>query len=58
MAGMKLIEKKQATYYGIGLALNRLLQAIFNDETVVLCVMFTKRRVSTKGFIYRGSSNY
>ncbi|MFR1449474.1 MAG: L-lactate dehydrogenase [Beduini sp.] len=38
MAANEIIEKKQATYYGIGLALNRLLQAIFNDENVVLCV--------------------
>ena len=33
-----IISKKKATYYGIGLALNRLIQSIFNDEHTILCV--------------------
>lgn len=37
-AAYDIISKKKATYYGIGLALNRLIQAIFNDEHNILCV--------------------
>jgi MFS superfamily sulfate permease-like transporter len=34
----KIIEKKKATYYGIGMALNRLIKAILNDENSILTV--------------------
>lgn len=37
-AAYDIIAKKKATYYGIGLALNRLIQSIFNDERNILCV--------------------
>ena len=37
-AAYKIIEKKRATYYGIGLALNRLVHAIFNNENAVMTV--------------------
>jgi len=37
-AAYDIISKKKATYYGIGLALNRLIQSIFNDEHNILCV--------------------
>ena len=37
-AAYEIIERKKATYYGIGLALNRLIQAILNDENAVLTV--------------------
>ena len=59
-AANEIIEKKASHYYGIGLASNRLLQAIFNDENCRFYVshVYKKRRVSTKGFIYRGSSNF
>ena len=37
-AAYEIIEKKRATYYGIGLALNRLVKAILNDENAILTV--------------------
>lgn len=35
-AAYQIIEKKRATYYGIGLALSRLVFAILNNENVIL----------------------
>ncbi len=37
-AAYEIIEKKNATYYGIGMALNRLIKAILNDEKAILTV--------------------
>ena len=37
-AAYKIIEKKKATYYGIGMALNRLIKAVLNDENAILTV--------------------
>ncbi|MFV0255127.1 MAG: L-lactate dehydrogenase [Erysipelotrichaceae bacterium] len=37
-AAYQIIEKKKATYYGIGLALSRLVAAILNDEDLILAV--------------------
>ncbi len=37
-AAYKIIEKKKATYYGIGMALNRLVRAILDDENSILTV--------------------
>lgn len=37
-AAYEIIERKKATYYGIGLALNKLIQSIFNDTNKILCV--------------------
>ncbi len=37
-AGYEIVKRKQSTYYGIGLALNRLVQAILNDENTILTV--------------------
>ncbi|MFR7590694.1 MAG: L-lactate dehydrogenase [Longibaculum sp.] len=37
-AAYEIIERKKATYYGIGLALNKLVNSIFNDENKILCV--------------------
>lgn len=37
-AAYEIIEKKQATYYGIGVALTRLVKAILNDEEAILTV--------------------
>lgn len=34
----EIIDRKQATYYGIGLALNKLIQSIFDDAHKILCV--------------------
>ena len=37
-AAYEIIEKKRATYYGIGMALNRLVRAILDDENSILTV--------------------
>ena len=37
-AAYEIIEKKRATYYGIGMALNRLIKAVINDENSILTV--------------------
>lgn len=37
-AAYEIIEKKKATYYGIGMALNRLVSAIINNENSILTV--------------------
>ena len=37
-AAYEIIEKKRATYYGIGLALNRIVKAILNDENAILTI--------------------
>ena len=37
-AAYEIIEKKKATYYGIGMALNRLVRSILDDENSILTV--------------------
>ena len=37
-AAYEIINKKKATYYGIGMALERLVKAIINDENAILTV--------------------
>ena len=37
-AAYEIIEKKKATYYGIGMALNRLVRAIIDNENSILTV--------------------
>ncbi len=37
-AAYEIIKRKNATYYGIGMSLNRLISAIFGDENAVLTV--------------------
>jgi L-lactate dehydrogenase len=37
-AAYEIIARKKATYYGIGLSLNRLVQAILNDENAIFTV--------------------
>lgn len=37
-AAYEIIDKKKATYYGIGMALNRLVKAVLNDENAILTV--------------------
>ena len=34
----EIIEKKKATYYGIGMALNRIVRAILDNENSILTV--------------------
>ena len=37
-AGYEIVNRKKSTYYGIGLSLNRLCQAILKDEHVILTI--------------------
>ena len=37
-AAYEIIDKKRATYYGIGMALNRLVKAVLDDENSILTV--------------------
>ena len=37
-AAYEIIDKKKATYYGIGMALNRLVRAVIDDENSILTV--------------------
>ena len=37
-AAYEIIEKKKATYYGIGMALNRLVRAVLDNENSILTV--------------------
>ena len=37
-AAYEIIEKKKATYYGIGMALNRIVRAVLDDENSILTV--------------------
>ena len=37
-AAYEIMNKKKATYYGIGMALNRLVKAILNNENSILTV--------------------
>ena len=37
-AAYEIIEKKKATYYGIGMALTRLVKAVLNDESSILTI--------------------
>ena len=37
-AAYEIIDKKKATYYGIGMALNRIIRAILDDENSILTV--------------------
>ena len=37
-AAYEIINKKKATYYGIGMALNRLVRAVLDDENAILTV--------------------
>ena len=38
MSAYEIIEKKKATYYGIGMALNRIVRAILDNENSILTV--------------------
>ncbi|MDD8048415.1 MAG: L-lactate dehydrogenase [Thomasclavelia sp.] len=53
-AAYEIIERKKATYYGIGCALNRLVQAIINDENVILTVSCHQEGSYTDKDIYIG----
>lgn len=51
-AAYEIIKRKNATYYGIGLSLNRLITAILSDENAVLTVSaYQQGEYSKKGYI-------
>ena len=41
----EIIEKKKATYYGIGMALNRLVRAVLDDENSILTAIINSNGV-------------
>lgn len=53
-AAYEIIEKKKATYYGIGLALNRLVQCIIKDEHAILTVSTYQEGQYGKDGLYIG----
>lgn len=53
-AGYEIVNRKKSTYYGIGLSLNRLVQAIFNDEEVILTVSCQQNNEYGYTGIYNG----
>ena len=53
-AAYEIIEKKKATYYGIGMALNRLIKAVLNDENSILTVSTYQNNEYGQNGIYIG----
>ncbi len=53
-AAYEIIEKKKATYYGIGMALNRLVRAILDDENSILTVSTYLKNKYGQNDIYIG----
>ncbi len=53
-AAYEIIDKKKATYYGIGLALNRLVSAILEDENVILTVSALQQNEYGREGLYIG----
>lgn len=53
-AAYEIIEKKKATYYGIGMALNRLVRAILDDENSILTVSTYLKKQYGQDDIYIG----
>ncbi len=53
-AAYRIIEAKQATYYGIGMALTRITRAIFGDENSVLTVSAMLRGEYGQSEVYAG----
>lgn len=53
-AGYEIVNRKKSTYYGIGLSLNRLIHAIFNDEEVILTVSCLQNNEYGYSGIYNG----
>ena len=50
----EIIEKKKATYYGIGMALNRLVRAVLDDENSILTVSTYLENQYSQNDIYIG----
>ena len=53
-AAYEIIEKKKATYYGIGLSLNRLVRAILDDENAILTVSAYQQNEYQESGLYIG----
>ncbi|MGB4984428.1 MAG: L-lactate dehydrogenase [Erysipelotrichaceae bacterium] len=53
-AAYQIIEKKKATYYGIGLSLNRLVHAILNNENAVMTLSVQQNNEYGKQGLYIG----
>ena len=53
-AAYEIIEKKKATYYGIGLSLNRLVHAILNNENAIMTVSAYQDNEYGKSGLYIG----
>ena len=51
-AAYEIIEKKKATYYGIGMALNRLVRAVLDDENSILTVSTYLENEYGQDYIY------
>ena len=49
-AAYEIINRKKATFYGIGLSLNRLVHAVLDDENAI---RLSGRGISTEGPVYR-----
>lgn len=54
-AAQKIIEAKKSTYYGIGMAMVRIIRAIFGDENSVLTVSSMLRGVYGQRDVYAGA---
>ncbi len=54
-AAYDIIEKKKATYYGIGLALNRLIHAILSNENAIMTVSACQHNEYGKEGLYIGT---
>lgn len=53
-AGYEIVNRKKSTYYGIGLSLNRLVHAIFDNEEVILTVSCQQNNEYGYSGIYNG----
>ena len=53
-AAYEIIEKKKATYYGIGMALNRLVRAVLDDENSILTVSIYLENQYNQNDVYIG----
>lgn len=54
-AAYEIIEKKKATYYGIGLALNRLVHAVLSNENAIMTVSCAQHGEYGKEGLYIGT---
>ena len=58
-AAYKIIEAKNATYYGIGMALTRITKAILgNEHSVLTCFRHAERGIWAVRHLYRSAMHY